>query len=294
MLKMTLLLLLSLISLQSFGQGSVVGNGGDGIAIQFRNLARDISENLKSTSILSPEILKSFSNSVEQADIRTEDRLFLNGNEVDAINYPTLQKITISRTRWLLTSRTTAAVVSLVFHEVLGLQNIHDDTLVKKYTDIYVDQFVNAVGDSRPELLVQCKMSISPADVKNYVADARPMGDKNLLIYRQNNDYLIHYQDNLLPMSLSPYDTINHFLGYFKCHMNPERTSILCSEPPCSQITLNLDQAKQVSIVSIKVDRITEGCVVPAAQQGDTILNYLKGDIVFPAKQCSTVEGKKP
>lgn len=294
MLKILLTLILSIISVKSFAQGSVVGNGGDGIAIQFRNLARAISENLQSTSVLSPEQLKNFSNSVVQADIQTEDRLFLNSKEVDAINYPTLQKITISRSRWLLTSRATSAAVSLVFHEFLGLQNIRDDQLVKKYTDLYVDQFVNATGDSRPELIVECKMSMASSAVSQYVADARPMGDKNLLIYRQNEDYLIHYQDNLLPMSLRPYDTLNHFLGYFKCHMNPQRTSILCSEPPCSQITLNLDPSKQVSIVSIKVDRITQGCVVPAAQQGDTILNYLKGDIVFPAKQCSAVERKKP
>lgn len=294
MLKFLLLIILSVISQQGFAQGSVVGNGGDGIAIQFRNLARDISDNLKSTTILAAADLKNFSNSVELADIQTSDRLFLNGKEVDAINYPALQKITISRTRWLLTSRTVAAAVSLVFHEFLGLQNIHDDQLVKKYTDIYVDQFINAVGDNRPELVLECKMSMASSAVDQYIANARPLGNKNLLIYRQNNDYLIHYQDNLLPMSLRPYDTVNYFLGYFKCHMNPDRTSFVCSDPPCNQITLHLDKLKQVSIVSIKVDRVTEKCIAPAAQQGDTILNYLKGDIVFPAKHCLAVEGKKP
>lgn len=283
-----------IFSLQSFGQGSIVGNGGDGIAIEFRSLARDILQNLKATSILSSADLEKFSKSVNDSEITTQDRLFLNDKEVDAINYPTLQKITISRSRWLLTSRTIPAAVSLVFHEILGLLNIHDDKLVKKYTDSYVENFVNAKGDSRPELILQCKISMASTQVNNFVPDARALGAKNFLIYRQNSDYLIHYQDNLLPMSLRPYDTINHFLGYFKCHMNPDRTSIVCSEPPCSQITLKFDQDKQVSVVRVKIDRVTDNCAIPANQLGDTILNYLYGDMVFPAAKCLAISGKHP
>lgn len=292
-IKLFLILVIGFLSQFSFAQGSVVGNGGDGIAIEFQNLARGISQNLESSPSDAGFSVKIFAQLTREAEIRTENRLFLRDREVDAINYPTLKRIVISRSRWLITSRSVPAMVSLVFHEILGLMNIQNDEFVKKYTDRYIENFVNLPGDNRPQLLVHCQNSLTSDQVTQYFPKTSPMGFKNFLIYRQNKDYLLYYQDNLLLRSMRPYETIDYFMGYFKCHMNPDRTSIVCGDPPCSQIVFQQDPSREVFAVHLKVDRLTEGCKVPPAQLVPTVLNYVRGDLAFEKNQCQMFVDKK-
>ncbi len=290
MLKIIFNLLISLgtflCALNCFGQGSVVGNGGDGIAIEFRILARVISENLRSMPISPGFDVEAFAVLVESAIVQTEDQLFLADVEVDAINYPALKKIVISRKRWPSTNRSVSSSVVLVFHELLGLMGIHDDLIVKKYSNTYIENFINAVGESRPRLLSRCDLSLKSSDVAKFGSAEWPMGAKNLLLYRQNSDFLIYYQDNMIPVSTRPDETKSYFLGYFKCHMNPLRTDVVCTDTPCSRITMNLNAKAQAFMVHIAVDRITESCRLPQVEPDSTMTNYLRADLAFPLNRC--------
>lgn len=98
-------LILSILALSqvSFAQIDRKGNGGDSVAqdftvsgIQVFNFIirqKDISQLLNRDSSL-------IFNDFRKIKIQTEEHLFLNGQEVDAINYPDLIMIKVSRSRW--------------------------------------------------------------------------------------------------------------------------------------------------------------------------------------------------
>ena len=120
--------------------------------------------------------------------------------------------------------------------------------------------------------------------------DPRPLGDKNFQLYRQNSDYLIYYEDNLLPVSTKPDRTISHFLGYFKCHLNPNHTNIICTDAPCSQVTFKISDDQSVYILRLKVDRLTEQCRISNSALLPNTENYLLADLVFPKNNCTHKE----
>lgn len=267
--------------------GSIVGNGGDGISIEFRNLARGIYQNLQISGGQLAFDGQRFQRLVEEADIQTEDRLFLRGKEVDAINYPTLEKIVISRQRWATTSRSVATMVSLIFHEILGLMDIHDDTLVKSYVDSYVNKFIDISGDTRPRLISKCLVSLGESELHGSQLPLTNLsGMRNFLLFRQNSEYLVYLEDNLIPRSMRPYDKASRFMGYFKCHINPGRTQIVCTDPPCSGVSFNWNESQSVFEARVKVNRTLGTCKTEVPENGAMVHTYAQETLYFPPGRC--------
>lgn len=112
---------------KSLSGGTDVGNGGSLPAQEFIATALKISEMLNETpeSIVSTKFKADFKNLILNVTVLATDRLFLNGEEVSAINYPAKHLIKVSLPRWnqiyYLQER-----VPLVLHEYLGLMGLND------------------------------------------------------------------------------------------------------------------------------------------------------------------------
>jgi hypothetical protein len=104
--------------------------GGDGYAAEFiltAKTALELAKKLEPVE-LSPVNIDTFTGSIQNTKVHSEEKLFLEGNEVDAINYPNRKLIEISRVRWevLRTESQTVPRFNLVIHEYLGIMGIDD------------------------------------------------------------------------------------------------------------------------------------------------------------------------
>lgn len=123
---------------QSDGQE---GHGGDiavsifvGIAYKTAACLAESPEELKDY----PLLLEDFNSAIERTSIYSVEKTVLNGNEVDAINYPTVvaPRILINRNRWLDERLSITMRALLVFHEYLSIAGYDDSSYRISYTFI--------------------------------------------------------------------------------------------------------------------------------------------------------------
>ncbi len=109
------------------GGATTVGGGGDHYSAQFIELGRGISRALFSHSLsgVNPELFK---RAVETTKVNSQQKLALNGNIVDAINYPNTKQIIQSRESWDKMAGNWSQRVRLVLHEYLGIMNLDDSS----------------------------------------------------------------------------------------------------------------------------------------------------------------------
>jgi hypothetical protein len=126
-LIMTSLLLLISINLQAkelLLGGTEVGNGGDIVSQEFITTGYRIAAALRVNPVqgVSPD---EFLMKVATVQVYSKDKVVLNGEEVSAANYPSQNKIYISKKRWK-GNRNILHRAYLVFHEYLWMMGIDD------------------------------------------------------------------------------------------------------------------------------------------------------------------------
>jgi hypothetical protein len=146
---MKLIVLLLGFSLNAWA-GGMVGNGGDAVLQEF-NLRGIQMANYFSTETL---VAKSvgvdpvrFMKVVHETSLSGADHLTLNGVEVDAINYPSEQRIEVSRTRWIDSAQRLDSFFvqrRIALHEYLWIYGI-DDTGYSVSNQI-IEQFERSAG----------------------------------------------------------------------------------------------------------------------------------------------------
>jgi len=135
--------------------GNDNGNGGDGYAAEFVATAKTAVRLLKNhpTDESIPDYgidLKQFETAVKTTAVHSEERLFLDDQEVDAINYPQKKLIKISRSRWkeLRSNDQEQARYRLVIHEYLFIIGIDDqqyrvsDGIMESLSRFFSDQVI--------------------------------------------------------------------------------------------------------------------------------------------------------
>lgn len=105
--------------------GGVTSSGGDSVAAEFTRTARHIAAILE-TEIEAGVSGKAFLNAVEKTTVVSQERVFLEGQERDAINEPSIKRIIVGRYRWLETANQIARRYMLVMHEYLNIMGIDD------------------------------------------------------------------------------------------------------------------------------------------------------------------------
>lgn len=112
--------------------GGTVGNGGDGVSAEFVLTAQTAVELIKSSVVNDVKGFKmnAFIGAVATTKVNSADSLTLNGNEVDAINYPQEKKLVVNRSRWALlrSEDQTVPRFMLVLHEYLWLSGSDDSS----------------------------------------------------------------------------------------------------------------------------------------------------------------------
>jgi len=130
--------------------GAVSGGGGDQYALSFVETAHSVLTWLQSNP--NPYVSPSaFAEAIKTTEVVSVDRaLSLAGLNKDAINYPSLKKIELSRPGW---DRLESANVrnALVFHEYLGIMGV-DDSRYQISGDILRQVGVDRVYTSCAEL----------------------------------------------------------------------------------------------------------------------------------------------
>lgn len=133
-LLLTLIPQLAFAGTEGGNGGDLVGNGGDGQVIEFRNLALDVAEKLQqlnsSCQTLIPlkplELIKS----AYRARIESsEEELTLRGKRVEAINYPSQNRIIFHFPSFVANKNQRQFVI----HEFLGLLNLADSRGGEEY-----------------------------------------------------------------------------------------------------------------------------------------------------------------
>lgn len=110
--------------------GGWISGGGDGVAAEFVSMGYRIQEylaliNKEDGSPLQKQVSEvQFKRAVETTRVETKDRLELNGERKDAINYPELQRVEVARDGWWGLSEPNK--LALVFHEYLGILKMDD------------------------------------------------------------------------------------------------------------------------------------------------------------------------
>lgn len=106
------------------------GNAGDAVGAEFLYSARDL---LQRFELLEAKGEKTFDlgklrRAIETTVVVSEERVFLNGMERDAVNYPEQKLIKVNRTRWkeLRQPVETKARLTLVLHEFLWILKVDD------------------------------------------------------------------------------------------------------------------------------------------------------------------------
>lgn len=118
--------------LQNVLRGNEGGHGGDTYAEEFFTLGQGISESLfkvkdffgKQTNVTANEFANAVNKEVRIVSSDKED-VVLNGAEVEAINFPELKVILISRDFWR--QKTLPQKIKLVLHEYFGILGIERD-----------------------------------------------------------------------------------------------------------------------------------------------------------------------
>jgi len=115
------------------GAGIMVGNGGDAVLQEFNLRGIQLAAYFKAE----PQVAQTygidpakFLQTVKKVILEGEDHLYLNGTEVDAINYPSEMRIQVSRTRWRdSATRDDAYFVQrrIALHEYLWIYGINDE-----------------------------------------------------------------------------------------------------------------------------------------------------------------------
>lgn len=137
-MKLILTLMIALLpALQVFAdvtEGHENGNAGDIYAIEFKLTARDIVQRLR---LLSADELKGINlnqlvGAILATKVSSEERVFLNGYEVNAKNLPAEGRIVINRSWWrpLRLASETKNRARLVLHEYLPLIGVPDEGAV--------------------------------------------------------------------------------------------------------------------------------------------------------------------
>lgn len=126
LLKWSLVTAALITSASAFAvEGTDRGNGGDEYAKLFINQGADIAEALTQNPIPGVDA-RELMQAVQNTFVNSQERLFLRGDEVDAINYPDARKILVSRTGWDRMSSSPHRRAFLVLHEYLGIIGIDD------------------------------------------------------------------------------------------------------------------------------------------------------------------------
>lgn len=193
--KKTVFILVIITCSLAFGNGGTdETHGGDIVVLEFRELL----EQLKSTVRTIPssyfpiaDFASLFERKSEEVLIRSEDRVFIGGDEVNAINYPRRNppEIVISRSLWKYESLRHTEYRTLVLHEMLYLVGINDDGFLYsrdlyKLITLYEEQ-------SLKNLLV------------NYIFDIRnPLREKAFYRLEERGMVITHHLEILYNLTL--------------------------------------------------------------------------------------------
>jgi len=126
-MRKLVLILVVMSAANAYAVGGTVGNGGDSIAIQFKDIGNTLVAQLrfaekKNKLPIDPESFKQVVNkSIVES---TNNKLVLKGKRKDAINYPSSQRIVIYAPGWRQLSIQDKR--KLVLHEYLGLLKVDD------------------------------------------------------------------------------------------------------------------------------------------------------------------------
>ncbi len=124
-MKIICFFILALFSISTFAQGGGISGGGDSFAAEFVKIGYDISQMLEKDPI--EEIsANEFLTAVQTTQVNSAYTVVLNGEEVDAINTPSLKHILINRRRWIDTVTDYKKRFVLVAHEYLGILGVQD------------------------------------------------------------------------------------------------------------------------------------------------------------------------
>ena len=111
---------------------NLVGNGGDVVASEFSFIARTAIFYLKQKSLSEQDrnLVLKIEKKIETTLVESVGHtLILSGREVDAINYPSNQKIVISRPRWeQIRLRTPSERARIVLHEYIWIAGADDSS----------------------------------------------------------------------------------------------------------------------------------------------------------------------
>jgi hypothetical protein len=106
------------------------GNAGDAIGAEFLYSARDLLQRFELLDSKGEKLVEvgKLRRAIETTVVVSEERVFLNGMERDAVNYPEQKLIKVNRTRWkeLRQPVETKARLTLVLHEFLWILKIDD------------------------------------------------------------------------------------------------------------------------------------------------------------------------
>lgn len=121
--------------------GSDETHAGDVVVLEFFNLAKSQAQVLSQmpTDFLpSQGFAQKYKNKMDQMIVRSEESVFFNGQEVNAINYPRRMppEIVISRRLWNLIPETYEQHDLLTLHEMIYLVGLNDDGF-RMSTDLY-------------------------------------------------------------------------------------------------------------------------------------------------------------
>ncbi|GEM_PF-2987527 len=123
---------------------NLVGNGGDVIASEFNAIARTAVYFLKQKTLSAEDssLVLNIEQKIESTLVESvADQLVINGREVDAINYPSIGHVKISRKRWeQVRLRDPSERTMIVLHEYIWIAGVDDSSysvssrLVKEIT----------------------------------------------------------------------------------------------------------------------------------------------------------------
>jgi hypothetical protein len=131
----TLLLIGLVAQIDAHAAGWDGGNAGDAYSAEFLFSSRDVLQRLEILAASGLPVMETakLRNVMQTTVVVSEERIYVNGLERDAVNYPERKLIKISRSRWktLRQSEETRARLTLVLHEFLWMSGV-DDTNFQK------------------------------------------------------------------------------------------------------------------------------------------------------------------
>jgi hypothetical protein len=154
----------------SGGGGDIAGNGGEATVLEFKAASRTALAIAHASPEISEKVdLKQLEASVNEAVVQSVDqKLFVQGVEKDAVNYPSTRKIFVNRARWRLLDDSTR--LALVLHEHLGLLSINDRDYEISYLLLDVDPTTLRVRRNQVDILIVADNSGSMAAHQNNLA----------------------------------------------------------------------------------------------------------------------------